>query len=199
MLKLFSQIDPKFYRNSISTSPVKFNFQVTIPRNCYTSKYRYPKVEEFPGNNTCKFSISEYWYPEVKVSLLLSYTIGVYCYSEVEKSPGNNTRKWFNFWVNLPKEIANFRVTIPGNLKILNLQVTIPGTELDPAFFLLVWVTIYRDFQLPGIDASIFKLQYPEIYPAFFPLGPGNTTQRFSTSGYCCLKKNYFCEYLCKN
>ena len=62
----------------------KFDYRVTIPGNYYTSLYFYTKIEEFSSNNTGKFLNSEYCYPEVEVSFLLSCTIAR---SEVEKYP----------------------------------------------------------------------------------------------------------------
>ena len=68
-----------------------------MPRNCHTSEYRYLVVEESPSNDNWKFSTYRYFYPEVKVSLLLSNTFARYGYSKAFQCPGNDTRKLNNF------------------------------------------------------------------------------------------------------
>ena len=86
----------------------------TISGYCYSEFDQFPIILgncQFPGNNTQKFDNSQ-----LSGNNTLKFSISEYCYSEIEKFPGNNTRKKYYF-LEYPGENKN----IFENIKVVNL------------------------------------------------------------------------------
>ena len=65
---------------------MKFDLQVTIPRNRPISGYCHPEIDRFPSNETRKLaeSFKKTLKTHKKIGNILLFTIARYCYPEID-------------------------------------------------------------------------------------------------------------------
>ena len=95
---------------------MKFNFQVPIPGNYYTSEHRYPEDKEFLNNITQKYSTSGYCYTIVEVSLLLGNVTRRFSISGDLLTGGFSISGYY--YLEIPSKKLYFREYLCGNENI---------------------------------------------------------------------------------
>ena len=151
----------------------KFDFRVTIARNCYTSSIVTRKCNNIqviiPGNLQLPGIVTRI----LEVSLFLSCTISRYCYSEVDKFSIIDTQKFSNFQVLL---LGNCQFPVNNTQKFDNFQL--PGNNARKLTIRQKWWVNFR-VTIPG------HFQFQSIVTRklinFRVTIPGNCT----ISGYC--------------